>query len=54
MIHILFIANKTQWILNYASKEKGAILSLSFNQNSDFNVNLNYYQTQIDSLILNS
>ena len=33
---------------------KRAILSTLFNQKSDFNVNMNYYQTQIDSFILNS
>ena len=38
--------------LNYAFKEKDAILSTLFNQKSDFNVNTNFYQTQIDSFIL--
>ena len=45
---------KTQRTLNYASKEKAAILSTLFNQKSDFNVNVIYYQTQIDRFILNS
>ena len=31
-----------------------AILSILFNQKSDFNVNMNYYQTQNDRFILNS
>ena len=46
----MFLTIKTQRILNYAAKEKGAILSTLFNQKSDFNVNMNYYQTQIESL----
>ena len=33
---------------------KRAILSTIFNQYSEFNVNINYYQTQIDTFILNS
>ena len=37
----------------HASKEKVAIFT-TFNQKSNFNDNKNYYQTQIDSFILNS
>ena len=34
--------------------KRRAILSTLFNQKLDFNVNMNYYQTQIDGFILNS
>ena len=46
MICSLVLKNSELW-----AQGKGDILSTLFNQKSDFNTNMNYYQTQMDSLI---